>query len=90
MSFNPNSLSKQLDWKWDGDLDKKHDRVYERILHDEEFGEENVELVDSEWADFERALRLVKKKQKDVRVILVIHFRYFILLLNITCLVLFV
>ncbi|KFB41133.1 AGAP002891-PE-like protein [Anopheles sinensis] len=30
----------------------------ERIFHDEEFGEENVELVDEEWASFERVLRL--------------------------------
>lgn len=29
----------------------------ERIIHDEEFGEEDVELVDSEWADFERIFR---------------------------------
>lgn len=31
----------------------------DRVIHDsEEHGlEENVELVDSEWADFERALR---------------------------------
>lgn len=29
----------------------------ERIIHDEEFGEEDVELVDSEWADFERFFR---------------------------------
>lgn len=29
----------------------------ERIFHDEEFGEENVELVDEEWASFERVLR---------------------------------
>lgn len=29
----------------------------ERVVHDEEFGEENVEMVDSDWADFERALR---------------------------------
>lgn len=27
------------------------------VIHDEELGQENVELVDSEWADFERALR---------------------------------
>lgn len=27
------------------------------VTYDEELGEENVELVDSEWADFERALR---------------------------------
>lgn len=29
----------------------------ERVMHDEEFGEENVELVDSDWADFEKVLR---------------------------------
>lgn len=30
----------------------------DRVIHDAEHGlEENVELVDSEWADFERALR---------------------------------
>lgn len=29
----------------------------ERIIHDEEFGEENVELVDEEWAAFEKVLR---------------------------------
>lgn len=29
----------------------------ERVFHDEEFGEENVELVDEEWASFERVLR---------------------------------
>lgn len=28
-----------------------------QVTYDEELGEENVELVDSEWADFERALR---------------------------------
>lgn len=28
-----------------------------QVIYDEELGEENVELVDSEWADFERALR---------------------------------
>lgn len=32
-------------------------RKADRVIHDEEAGEENVELVDSEWADFERALR---------------------------------
>lgn len=31
----------------------------DRVIHDAELGEENVELVDSEWADFERALRYV-------------------------------
>lgn len=29
----------------------------DHVNYDEELGEENVELVDSEWADFERALR---------------------------------
>lgn len=29
----------------------------DRVIHDAELEEENVELVDSEWADFERALR---------------------------------
>lgn len=29
----------------------------DHVVYDEELGEENVELVDSEWADFERALR---------------------------------
>lgn len=29
----------------------------ERVFHDEEFGEENVELVDEEWASFEKVLR---------------------------------
>lgn len=29
----------------------------ERIFHDEEFGEDNVELVDEEWASFERVMR---------------------------------
>lgn len=35
---------------------KKTDRIH-HVIHDEDAGEENVELVDSEWADFERALR---------------------------------
>lgn len=38
-------------------LANRGERFDERIIHDEEFGEENVELVDSDWADFERALR---------------------------------
>lgn len=59
MAFNKKAFQKQLEWNWNGDLNKKHDRVYERIIHDEEFGEENVEMIDSEWADFEKALRLV-------------------------------
>lgn len=34
----------------------------DRVIHDEELGEENVELVDSEWADFERALRYFQRQ----------------------------
>lgn len=34
----------------------------DQVIYDEELGEENVELVDSEWADFERALRYTKNK----------------------------
>lgn len=43
----------------------------ERVMHDEEFGEENVEQVDQEWADFERILcefrerRLVAAVEKE-------------------------
>lgn len=33
------------------------DRFMERVIHDEEFGEENVQMVDNEWAEFERNLR---------------------------------
>lgn len=33
------------------------ERFVDKVVHDEELGVENVELVDSEWADFERALR---------------------------------
>lgn len=33
------------------------ERFVDRVIYDEELGEENVELVDSEWADFERVLR---------------------------------
>ncbi|TDG46835.1 hypothetical protein AWZ03_006719 [Drosophila navojoa] len=35
----------------------------ERIIHDEEFGEENVELVDSEWADFEKFIRQLRQRR---------------------------
>ncbi|XP_052868872.1 chloride channel protein 2 isoform X1 [Anopheles cruzii] len=35
----------------------------ERIFHDEEFGEENVELVDEEWASFERVLRQFRERR---------------------------
>lgn len=34
---------------------------FERIIHDAgEFGEENVELVDREWAEFENFMRWVE------------------------------
>lgn len=35
----------------------------ERIIHDEEFGEENVEQVDSEWADFEKFIRELRQRR---------------------------
>ncbi|KXJ80429.1 hypothetical protein RP20_CCG025168 [Aedes albopictus] len=35
----------------------------ERVFHDEEFGEENVELVDEEWASFERVLRDFRERR---------------------------
>ncbi|XP_065076182.1 chloride channel protein 2 isoform X3 [Ochlerotatus camptorhynchus] len=35
----------------------------ERAFHDEEFGEENVELVDEEWASFERVLRQFRERR---------------------------
>ncbi|XP_058813577.1 chloride channel protein 2 isoform X2 [Topomyia yanbarensis] len=35
----------------------------ERIFHDEEFGEENVELVDEEWASFERVMREFRERR---------------------------
>jgi hypothetical protein len=39
--------------------DKKRDkeRSEERVIHDEEYGEQNVELVDEEWSEFEKVLR---------------------------------
>lgn len=43
--------------KREAERNKERDNVFERIIHDEEFGEENVEQVDSEWADFERFFR---------------------------------
>lgn len=46
------------------DRDRERQREHERgrdflesIIHDAEFGEENVEQVDEEWADFEKVLR---------------------------------
>lgn len=48
----------------DRDRDRERERERERgrdflesIIHDAEFGEENVEQVDEEWADFEKVLR---------------------------------
>uniref|UniRef100_A0A1A9V008 Uncharacterized protein n=1 Tax=Glossina austeni TaxID=7395 RepID=A0A1A9V008_GLOAU len=35
----------------------------ERVIHDEEFGEENVELVDSEWADFEKFILQLRQRR---------------------------
>lgn len=37
--------------------------VEHRIMHDEEFGEENVEQVDSEWADFEKFIREFRQRR---------------------------
>ncbi|XP_041631971.1 chloride channel protein 2 isoform X1 [Drosophila kikkawai] len=48
------------------DRDRNRDRnnqKVERIIHDEEFGEENVELVDSEWADFEKFICQLRKRR---------------------------
>lgn len=38
-------------------------RFDDRIVHDAELGQENVELVDSDWADFERALREFRERR---------------------------
>lgn len=40
-----------------GTVSNKREITDDQVNYDEELGEENVELVDSEWADFERALR---------------------------------
>ncbi|XP_064547947.1 chloride channel protein 2 isoform X5 [Drosophila montana] len=42
---------------------KAKQQQVERIIHDEEFGEENVELVDSEWADFEKFIRQLRQRR---------------------------
>lgn len=39
------------------------DRSEEFVMKDEYFGEENVELVDSEWADFERFIREFRERR---------------------------
>nr|AAQ22442.1 RE62514p [Drosophila melanogaster] len=46
----------------DRNRDRSNQKV-ERIIHDEEFGEENVELVDSEWADFEKFICQLRKRR---------------------------
>lgn len=38
-------------------------RFDDRIVHDAELGQENVEMVDSDWADFERALREFRERR---------------------------
>lgn len=50
----------------------------DRVIHDAELGEENVELVDSEWADFERALRYDAMKNFTNRVNLSSIFFFFL------------
>ncbi|XP_034488308.1 chloride channel protein 2-like isoform X2 [Drosophila innubila] len=45
------------------DRNGKAKQKVERIIHDEEFGEENVELVDSEWADFEKFIRQLRQRR---------------------------
>lgn len=49
---------------------ERGDHSLERVRHDEELGEENVELVDSEWADFERALRYA------IHILLQLNFKF--------------
>lgn len=41
----------------------KKNSVDERVIHDEEFGEQDVEQVDAEWAEFERALRDFRERR---------------------------
>lgn len=50
-------MAKEKERKRELDRNRDRDRAVEKLIHDEEFGEEDVELVDSEWADFERVLR---------------------------------
>jgi hypothetical protein len=35
----------------------------ERVIHDEEYGEQDVELVDEEWAEFEKVLRQFRERR---------------------------
>lgn len=50
-------------------------RFDDRIVHDAELGEENVELVDSDWADFERALREFRERRVENASIENLHYR---------------
>lgn len=44
----------------DGRIMERNRDFLERIIHDAgEFGEENVQEIDEEWAEFERVLRFV-------------------------------
>lgn len=48
------------------ELDRGRD-FFERIIHDAgEFGEENVDEIDKEWAEFESFMRLVQGQLKHV------------------------
>ncbi|XP_046804457.1 chloride channel protein 2 isoform X5 [Lucilia cuprina] len=50
----------------DRERERERDRMQkhvERIIHDEEFGEENVEQVDSEWADFEKFIHQLRQRR---------------------------
>lgn len=61
-----NSRKSRGDQSTNSGRDKKDNdkKTAERIIHDEEFGEEDVELVDSEWADFERFFRYLHTMEK--------------------------
>ncbi|CAD6991114.1 unnamed protein product [Ceratitis capitata] len=43
--------------------DPHESRHARETRNDEEFGEENVEVVDSEWADFEKFLRQFRQRR---------------------------
>lgn len=48
---------------WRRNDNKKVIMREERVMHDEEFGEENVEQVDQEWAEFERVLQEFRERR---------------------------
>lgn len=59
-------MAKERERKRDTDKNRERGRAVERkLIHDEEFGEEDVELVDSEWADFERVLRYISFEKSE-------------------------